>query len=109
MDMVYQKDTTFTDIAAQIATTSDQNHINTIQHTQMSHTLLFSELKSQTQTPYASSIKTYLNNNSDVTVIPNHLHVTSNNANDVVDVAQVIDQVITSQGELMKLCDSIHA
>ncbi len=42
-----------------------------------------------------------------VTQITNH--VTSSNANDVVDFAKVVDQVVTSREELMKLCDSIHA
>jgi len=35
--------------------------------------------------------------------------VTSTNANDVVDVAKLVDQVITSRGVQQKLSDSIHA
>ena len=35
--------------------------------------------------------------------------MTSTNANDVVDVAKLVDQVITSRGVQQKLSDSIHA
>ena len=31
------------------------------------------------------------------------------NTNDEIDIAQVVDQVVISRGELMKLTDSIHA
>ncbi len=35
-------------------------------------------------------------------------HVTPKNANDAVDVAQLVDQVVTSCGVQQKLSDSIH-
>ncbi len=35
--------------------------------------------------------------------------MTSPNANDVIDLAKVVDQVVSSQGEARKLKDSMHA
>ncbi len=36
-------------------------------------------------------------------------HVTLTNANDEINLAHVVDQVVISRDELMKLSDSIHA
>ncbi len=57
-----------------------------------------------------ASINTEQHNNyPDATIIQHLKHVTTNNANDIVDVAQVVNQVITSCGVQQKLSDSIHA
>ena len=42
-------------------------------------------------------------------VTPHPSHVTPQNANDVIDVAHLVDQVVTSRGEQQTLNDSIHA
>ncbi len=44
-----------------------------------------------------------------MTVTQNTEHMTASNANDIIDVAHVVAQVVTSRGEPMTLCDSIHA
>jgi len=44
-----------------------------------------------------------------VTVTHINEHVTSSNANDIIDVVNLVDQVVTSSGTPRKLSDSIHA
>jgi len=49
------------------------------------------------------------NNISDVTVTHHTDHVTLQNANDIVDIAKLVDQVVASRDAQMNLYDSIHA
>src|SRR6266498_3819703 len=107
MDFVYHHTTTFDDIA-QSRSPSQSNHQSSPHETQTQH---FSTIEKPITTRSADA-STKIDRHSkvsDATVTPNSQHVTSKNADDVVDVAQLVNCVITSRGEQQKLSDSIHA
>ena len=109
MDVAYQKDTTFTDIASQLAYSSPQKNDKAVNSQQPSHKSLTPSPQLQTQSQNASQICNLNNNIPDAIIIPISDYVTSPNANNAIDISKVVDRVITSREELMKLSDSIHA
>ena len=109
MDVVYQKNTTFHDIVSQLnppTTSMDTKEVNNIQ---TSRTLSTSTSPQQTKPLNTSNSTDPKNSLQDVTVTPAQNHMINQNANDAVDVAQVVDQIVTSLGKPMNLSNSIHA
>ena len=84
IDLVYQSDTTFTDIAQQMSPPNLQNPLNT------------------------STDKNQHNNQTYVTVTQTPEQVTLQNTNDDINIAKLVDQVVTSRGEQQILHDSMH-
>src|SRR6266540_232233 len=109
MDILYQKDTTFNDIATQLThPTPSSTPVNSNNNTH--------NCPSNTSTPPANHTRNNAsqqngdnNNHLDVTVTQKLDQVMTPNANDVVDVAHLIDQVVMSRGQPKSLRDSIHA
>src|SRR6266498_1892573 len=62
-----------------------------------------------TQPPDASRNKQYQHNQLSMTVTQISEPVTDQNASDVIDVAQIVDQVVSSRGAHKNLSDSMHA
>src|SRR6266498_2910258 len=108
IEVVYQRDTTFTEIARQLAFPTSSKDDKDPNNNQPSHNFTTPASQPQLQLNYTSYNINYYNNFSDVIVTQIKGHVTSLNVNNVIDVANVIDQVVISCGELMKLSDSIH-
>ncbi len=108
MNVVYQKDTTFADIALQIANTPQKQGDNTQVNTQQPQLFLKTPNVLPPQPTYALTNSTHNNKISDVPITRNIDHVISPNANDVIDLANMIDQVVSSQGAPRKLMDSMH-
>jgi len=109
MDVVYQKDITFTDIALKLAPITSQkgNKADTkTAPTDTNHPHYVSYTQQKTD---VSKKPHHYNTPSDVTVTQITDHMISSNTNDVVDVSAVVDQVVASRGEPKKLSDSIHA
>jgi len=106
MDLIYQQTTSFPDIAQQLASSSAQ-HLSAQDNTNSTSTL--------TSTAHTSHVASQNNNQQnkvpDATVTQNQDHVSSQIANDVVelDVTHVVSQVAISRGAPQKLNDSIHA
>ncbi len=109
MDILYQKDTTFNDIATQLThPTPSSTPVNSNNNTH--------NCPSNTSTPPANHTRNNAsqqngdnNNHLDVTVTQKLDQVMTPNANDVVDVAHLVDQVVMSRGQPKSLRDSIHA
>ncbi len=107
MDLVYQHTTTFEDIAL-------HNYNVQTNHTEVSSKTSDNILSHQnkqlpTYTQDASVLNAINKHNQDASVIQHLQHITTNYANDVVNVAQIVDQVVTSRGAQQTLSDSIHA
>ena len=62
-----------------------------------------------TQPLDVSRNKQYQHNQLSVTVTQISEPVTDQNASDVIDVAQIVDQVVSSRGAHKNLSDSMHA
>ncbi len=108
MDVVYQKDTTFFDIALPLATTSPQYDDNLTLSNHPSQAFPTTYIQTYTHTSYASLNSVNNNTTLNVTITQTCDHMTSTNANDVIDVAAVIDQVVTSRSASETLNDSLH-
>src|SRR6266542_2933690 len=108
MDVTYQQDTTFTDIALQLATPTPQNDNININNPSYVRTQHAPEPQPKQHLSDTSHNSVHNKIYSDVTVIQNNDHVITPNANDVVDVANLVDHVVTSRGMPKTLRDSIH-
>src|SRR6266540_3742733 len=109
MEVVYQRNTTFTDIAQQIATPQLQRDAHTHVKNHLPPNSLMTPHVNTSKQHDASPNIDHNNNNSDATVTQNKEHVIIPNANDAIDLAKVVDQVVSSQGEVRNLMDSMHA
>jgi len=109
MDVVYQKNTTFQDNVSQLTPLTTSMDTKEVNDTQTSRTLTAPTSTQQTKPLNASKSTDSNNSLQDATVTLAQNHLINQNANDVVDVAQVVDQVVTSLGKPMNLSNSIHA
>ncbi len=108
MDVVYQKDLTFFDIALPVTHISPQYDDNITLNNSISQTLPTTETCKHNNNNYASQNEINNNQKFNVTVTQTSDHMILKNANDVLDVAVVIDQVVTSRGAPKTLNDSLH-
>src|SRR6266540_4326921 len=109
MEVVYQRNTSFIDIAQQIATPQLQRDAHTHVKIHLPPNSLMTPHVNTSQQHYASPNIDHNNNNSDATVTQNKEHVIIPNADDAIDLAKVVDQVVSSQGEVRNLMASMHA
>jgi len=106
MNLVYQHTTTFEDIVSHNCTL--QSNSNELSNAKPDNHLSYPK-KQQPDLHDASSNTAPNKQIQDVLVIQHPCHVTRSNTNDVIDVAQLVDQVVTSRGEQQTLRDSIHS
>ncbi len=109
MDIVYQKNTSFNDIAQQIAH-SKPPHEDTVPHRlSCLNSSPTTNIQNNTQTPDAFQHHQYQNNKLNATVTQAQDSVTHQNTSDVIDVTHIVDQVVSSRGSHKTLSDSMHA
>ncbi len=109
MDLVYQSDTTFLDITQQLVHSPTNKEEINYNKLQSSSNARIDNNTTNAQLLNASFSNTQINNLDYVTVTLNLDHVSISNANDAIDVAQIIDQVVASRDDQKDLYDSMHA
>jgi len=109
MDLVYQSDTTFFDITPQLVHSPPNKKEPNYNQQQSSSNARTNNNKTNAQLINASFSNQHTNNLKHVTVTQNLDHVLISNANDAIDVAQIVDQVVASHGDQKNLYDSMHA
>src|SRR6266498_1136041 len=94
MDLVYQTDTTFEDLAPSLLPITHNNNISLINTSPSSSFPISKQLPTTKRD--ASFNNERHNKLQNATVAQHHQHVIPQNTNDVVDAARLIDHVITS-------------
>ncbi len=109
MDLVYQRNTTFDEIAHQLSPSPPHNIVKEFSNKQIVLNTTTQASQIQTLPNNASHNHNYHNNFSNVTVTQHTDHVLSQIANNVINIAHLVDQVFASRGPLKLMYNFIHA